>query len=118
MSYKIKLQLIEAGVEINEALSRFMESDELYFKFLKMFINDNSFDNMKEALSSGDIKKAYSHAHTLKGVASNLSFNRFIDCLLPIHNSLKDGVNKDYTEEINSLNKEYAELVTIIKEIK
>ena len=117
MSNNVKKQLVEAGVEIDEALSRFMDSDMLYFKFLKLFLNDKSYSNLNDAIAKGDIGNAYVYAHTLKGVTSNLSFNRFLEALMPMHNSLKDGISKDYSNDLKILEDQYNELVKIINEI-
>ncbi len=118
MSNKDKENLINAGVDLDDALPRFMDSDIIYCRFLKLFLIDQSFAKLQNSIESGDLKDAYSHAHTLKGVASNLSFSKLIKTLMPIHNCLKDGVNKDYTQDIAKLSDQYNKLVKIIKVIE
>ncbi len=118
MSSEDKERLINAGVDMPDALARFMDNEMLYGKFLKLFLADTSFSNLRESILNKDLKTAYSFAHTLKGVASNLSFRNLIDALMPIHNSLKEEILKDYSFELSVLNQRYDEITDIIKEMK
>jgi len=56
----------------DEALARLMK-EERVSKFLRMLRNDPSFDMLSAAIEKGDWSEAFRGAHTLKGVALNLS---------------------------------------------
>lgn len=62
------------GGNYNEAKSRLM-NDALIEKFALKYEEDGTFAELKEAVSKNDIEKSFRAAHTLKGVAANLSFN-------------------------------------------
>lgn len=64
----------EIGGNYNEAKSRLM-NDALIEKFVLKYEADGTFEELKQAVSENDIEKSFRAAHTLKGVAANLSFN-------------------------------------------
>ena len=68
-----KKQLEAAGIDVDDALSRFMDNESLMVKFLLRFPQDQNFRQLQKALAAGDAAGAYTAAHTLKGVAGNLS---------------------------------------------
>jgi len=45
-------------------------------KYLGLFLNDPSFNELKTAFAGNDAKTAFRAAHTLKGVAANLGLNK------------------------------------------
>ncbi len=63
------------GGDYENAISRF-RSEALIKRFLPMFLNDPSFNELTEALEKGDVQPAFRAAHTLKGVSANLSLAR------------------------------------------
>lgn len=60
------------GGDYDNAMGRF-KSEALIKRFLPMFLNDPSFNELTEALENGDVQTAFRAAHTLKGVCANLS---------------------------------------------
>ena len=57
-----------------EDVSRRLPSEKLIEKFFLKFQDDKSYENLQNALKEGDYEEAFRAAHTLKGVAQNLSF--------------------------------------------
>ena len=62
-----------AGIQIEEALERFMDSEAMFERFLGKFLEDETYRQLKEALEKGDIETSIMKSHTLKGVTGNLS---------------------------------------------
>ena len=60
------------GESLNEVLER-LRMESRIAKYLKLFLSDPSFEELKNAFASQDAKTAFRAAHTLKGVAANLS---------------------------------------------
>lgn len=52
-----------------------LRTEERIRKFVLLFLKDNSFQSLTQALEQGDIEEAFRAAHTLKGVCMNLSFD-------------------------------------------
>ncbi len=73
MDDQIRAGLAAAGVDVDEALERFMGSEAMLERFLKKFPADRGFAALTAALEEGDREGAVSAAHTLKGLCGNLS---------------------------------------------
>ena len=70
-----KKQLTQAGIHVDDGLSRFMENEGLFLKFLGKFLQDTNFAGLAEAVKKQDVEEAFRCAHTLKGVCGNLSMD-------------------------------------------
>lgn len=75
MDDQTKQQLLAAGINVDSALARFMNNDALMEKFLRRFPDDPSYAQLCQAMTQGDVDAAFTAAHTLKGIAGNLSLD-------------------------------------------
>ncbi|MEQ2445047.1 Hpt domain-containing protein [Pseudoflavonifractor sp. CLA-AP-H29] len=73
MDDRIRAGLAAAGIDVDEALERFMGSEAMLTRFLKKFPADPGFSALAAALAAGDQEGAVNAAHTLKGLCGNLS---------------------------------------------
>lgn len=80
-----------AGVDYDAALSRFMGNEGLLTRFLKKFMDDPNFLNLQGAIDKGDVDAAFRAAHTLKGVAGNLSLSELYNHASKIADMLRGG---------------------------
>lgn len=62
------------GANYQDVLKRFYKSDMIR-RFVKMFLQDDSFRLLTDAMAKQDVKEAFRAAHTLKGVCLNLGFD-------------------------------------------
>ena len=53
MNEENKKLLLEAGVDLDRTMERFMNNEGLYLKFLKRFPEDPNFAQMKENIAGG-----------------------------------------------------------------
>lgn len=88
MSPERRDQLEAAGIDIESALERMMGSEALLERMMGKFLDDPQYPALRAALEAGDVERAVSAAHTLKGVCGNLSmtelyglFTRQVDAL-------------------------------------
>ena len=65
----------QLGGDYSNVLSR-LSNDAIIRKFLVKFLSDGSCGNIFTNLESGNLEEAFRAAHTLKGVAQNLGFDR------------------------------------------
>lgn len=65
----------EMGGSYSEVCSR-LPSQKLVEKFVRKFLDDQSYAQLTAAMNAGNHDDAFRAAHTLKGVAANLSFTR------------------------------------------
>ena len=66
--------LARHGIDYADALDRFGGNGALYERLARKYAEDPHFDRLVRALGEGDAAAAYHEAHSLKGVAGNLSF--------------------------------------------
>ncbi len=71
-----RARLQAAGVDVDEALERFLQNEALLMKFLARLPADPTFGQLCAAMDAGDVQAAFAAAHTLKGLAGNLSLRR------------------------------------------
>lgn len=65
--------LEDGGVNVDEAMQRFMNNEKLMERFLKKFETDPSYANLVKAIEEKDCDKAFAESHTLKGISGNLA---------------------------------------------
>ena len=70
-----KQMLIDAGIDADDAIERFMGNEALLERFLKAFLADKNYEKLKTAVTSGEKDAALAASHTLKGVCGNLSIS-------------------------------------------
>jgi len=78
-------------IDVNEGVKRVMNNSKLYVKLLDKFKNDKNLNELDEALTAGDLKKAQDSTHTLKGLAANLSLTELFKQSLELETQIKSG---------------------------
>lgn len=91
MNSETKSMLENAGIDVDTALRRMMNNEALLIKFLKKFGEDDSYENLRAAMVTGDRKAAFIAAHTLKGVAGNLGLDGVMNAVVPVVESLRNS---------------------------
>ena len=75
MTPEIKQILEDGGINVDEAMQRFMNNEKLLERFLKKFETDLSYGNLLKSIEEKDCDKAFTEAHTLKGISGNLALS-------------------------------------------
>ncbi|MCL2675113.1 MAG: Hpt domain-containing protein [Firmicutes bacterium] len=83
--------LEQYGINVATGTARFSGNTALYHKYLKRFPEDENFNKLTAALETSDAEAAYHAAHTIKGVAGNLSVDSVFEASLPLNEALKAG---------------------------
>ena len=86
-----KDRLIEAGVDVNQALERFLGSEAMLERFLGKFLSDTNYPKLCQAVEAQDWEGALTAAHTLKGMCGNLSMNRLFSLFTRQVSALRGG---------------------------
>lgn len=76
MDSELKSRMEQAGVDVVSGLERFMGNEALFERFFRRFMDDKSYAELVDAISCKDTERAFTAAHTLKGVCGNLSMVR------------------------------------------
>ena len=88
----------QMGADYEGVLGR-LRSEGLIKKFAKKFLDDGSFQRLKDNLAQGNGEEAFRAAHTLKGVCQNLGFDNLYQVSFNITEKLRGG-ETDGCEEL------------------
>ena len=78
------------GANYDDACARLM-GDEMLARFALKFLDDESMDKLEAAMAAGDAESAFMAAHTLKGVAGNLSMKDLFARVSEVVECLRGG---------------------------
>jgi len=86
----------------------FIEEEEQRMELIEAFVKSNqkTINEIKEAVSSGDLKLAHRIAHTLKGVAGIVGMTSLVEAALVVEQSLSSGKTDILNEQITKLESE------------
>lgn len=111
---KVSECLSVLGGDYESVMGRMMSEDRIK-RFLLMFCEDTSFDELCSGMEEGDYAKAFRAAHTLKGVCSNLGLENLGKSASTITEALRGNINngadallpqviEDYNIAIDAIN--------------
>ena len=86
------------GGNYDDAIGRMM-SESLVRRFVLKFKADPTFDQLKEAIGTGDPAAAFPHAHTFKGVSLNLSFAKLSEAAIALTDALREQNRASYSAQ-------------------
>lgn len=115
MKKELQQMLKENGFEVMNTMDRFMQNEELYFKFLKKLTEDGNFEGLKKALADKDYQKAFGHAHTLKGVLANLGIEDAYRKIIPLVEALRHEETDGLEDRMKEFSDSYEKASKIIE---
>lgn len=77
------------GGDYQEVLYRF-KNDKRIMKYLKMMLDDQNYELLKQSLESKDYKSAFTASHSLKGIALNLGLTNLATASANLTESLRN----------------------------
>ena len=78
-----------------DAMARLGNNKKLYAILLKKFDGAAMFDDLKNKLASGDAAASQAQAHTIKGLAANLSLKDLSEKASAMELAFKNGASTD-----------------------
>ena len=107
------------GGDNSTAMGRFFGNEGMYLRFLDMFFQDESFQQLENALDAGELKDAFAAAHTLKGVAGNMGLTPFYEAVCVIVERLRtEEPRKDYPVLCKAIQAEFYRAELFRKQLK
>jgi len=109
--------MYEDVIEVESAKERFMGNNALFLKFLYEFPNRSLFGDLDNAIKAGDANTAFEVAHTMKGIAANLSLKAIAQ---PLHEVVEVLRKRELPsdEQWEALSQAYQRTVEDIARIK
>ena len=114
MDQNIREQLEMAGIRVDEALERFMNNEGLMLKYLLRFPQDENFAQLRQALQDRDVTRAYTAAHTLKGVVGNLAMTTLFEQVSRMVEDLRREDLEGAATGMPVLEEQYRRTVTVL----
>lgn len=104
----------QMGLNAESVLER-LGSETILKKFVVKFLDDPSFQSLKEGLEEKDGEKAFRAAHTLKGICLNLGFDNLFKVSSDITEKLRGGSPEGCEALFEAVEKEYEKTVNAIR---
>ena len=107
-------------IDWNDGIKRVMNNVKLYTRLLDKFKTGTNLNDLAAALGAQDYEKAQAAAHTVKGVAANLSLMELYKQALGVEEQIKarsvnpgafGALNACFTETLTSIDKAIADHV-------
>ena len=96
-------KLRQFGANVDEGLQRCLNNEAFYLKLVSRFLEDKSFDKLKEEISNGNLEEAFKASHALKGVLGNLSLTPLYEIIYELTELLRNQTQCDYSEYIKKI---------------
>lgn len=107
----------EMGGNYAEVCGR-LPSQRLVEKFVRKFLDDQSYSELTAAMAAGDRDVAFRAAHTLKGVSANLSFTKLRASASELTELLRapaDGIPKEAAPLMEAVTRDYEATIDAIR---
>jgi HPt (histidine-containing phosphotransfer) domain-containing protein len=78
-------------IDFADGVKRVMNNSKLYVKLLAKFKDGTRLDDLEAAVTAGDMEKAKNAAHTIKGLAANLSLAELFKQSLALETQIEAG---------------------------
>jgi HPt (histidine-containing phosphotransfer) domain-containing protein len=102
-------------INFDEGVGRVMNNAKLYARLLGKFKADTNLAALSAHLEAGDLEKAQVSAHTLKGLAANLSLTEVFERTLELETQIKARAVGDGA--LDALKNAYDETVKKVDEV-
>jgi len=104
--------------DYKSVLKRF-GNEAMVKRFAIKFLNDPSFNELKDGIENNDVEKAFRAAHTLKGICLNLGFDKLFEVSSALTEELR-GKDKlpECSDMFAAVEKQYDMLIENIKKVE
>lgn len=105
-------------LDYEDVMARFMDNEMLLRRVLQKFAQDTSAARLKEALEQKDVEQAFREAHTLKGLAANMSMVELTQAASEMTELLRAKDYEAAVEKMPVLEETYQRVMEIVKNIQ
>lgn len=114
MTDEAKQKLLDAGVDLEGAMERFLHNEAMYEKFLKKFLADPNYQELVAAVSAEDCNRAFTASHTLKGVCGNLALQGLYHAVSDQVECFRSNNFSEGAAKMPAVTAEYDKVVAVI----
>lgn len=110
-------KLEELGIHYTEVLARFAGNEVLMERFMKKFPQDQTFQQLCDAIEKKDMDEIGVAAHTLKGVSANLGFQKLFQKCSDLVAVVRNGETDKVPGLFEDVKQEYYHIVKGLEEL-
>ena len=103
--------LREYGANVDEGLARCMNMESFYLGLVDSSLDDKFFDLLSSSVAAGDLDEAFKAAHSLKGMAGNLSLTPLFKIISEMTELLRVKAEADYAAMAKAVEEEHKKLL-------
>ena len=97
--------------------SRMMGNQKLVEKFVRKFLDDPTYGQIKEAVDKMDYDEILRTTHTMKGIASKLEFTHLQQNSAKAVDMIRAGQREEVLPVIGEIEKEYQKVIEQIQKL-
>ena len=94
-----------------------LKKETIVIHFIKLFIQEDLYEKLTNALAADDVHTAFRAAHSLKGNCMSLEFTQLHKAAQTITEPLRNGYMDKAFELLEPLAKEYERTVSILQQL-
>ena len=103
------------GANTADGMNRCMNNEAFYLKMIDKAMQDDSHENLKAAVESGDLARGFEIAHALKGVTGNLALTPIDTPVREITELLRSRTEMDYSAILTEIITKKNELTELLR---
>lgn len=106
--------------DYEDVIGRLLKKERVEKYLLKFTDESESYKNLFEAIEKGDYEVAFRESHSLKGMCLNLGLKELATSASAVCEEFRACCkpNKDISELLDKLKKDYAEVISNVSEYK
>jgi HPt (histidine-containing phosphotransfer) domain-containing protein len=108
------------GGDYNEVI-RHLQSDDIIKSIVEMFIRSTTLNELMRAAESRDIQGVFDAAHSLRGVALNLSLTKLAESAGELTEALRGGTDPGQAridELVGNVKRDYDKTVMVLEKVQ
>ncbi len=94
-----------------------LQNEEMITRLAKKFIDDESYQSLKENLEKNNIDEAFRFVHTLKGICSNFGFNDLYESSCLLTEELRNRQTEHVEEYFKKITSDYEKVIQALKQL-
>ncbi|SFB84769.1 Hpt domain-containing protein [Ruminococcus albus] len=117
MTEKDRAELVKCGIDYADGLEKFMDEELLYCGLLVNFLTENTFEEAKRCMDSGDDEGVMRAVHSMKSVTGTLSMYELYTLCYDTVDALRGGDRESALDSFGRAYEVYKRTVECIKRV-
>lgn len=108
-------KLINAGIDLDDALERFDYQNDLYEKYLLRFQEDKHMSAVKQGMENLDYDFVLREAHAMKGLTGTLGMQNLYEACSAVVSAVRENHTEELPGLVDDMETQYIRIMSIYK---